>query len=290
MSSTAIVSSALALSLDLSKQLAFNPALFASSLTTSHLGRYLLYRPSTPSTQLLAKREAVEGAPSGLLVLAEEQTQGRGRIDGRTWQSPPLSNLYFTLLLRPLRIQTCALVSFAVSIAVCRAISTTCGSSLSPRVKWPNDVQLHGRKVAGVLVDVDIVGSDVSLAAGVGINVNQHFDQVGDEELRANATSVRTARGVGEGEVQREALLAAFCNALEGLLGLSMAGVMAEYVQLDCLVGRDVTVMPKRKEDRSSWYDAKALGFTDDGYLRVRRQSDGEEVRLIADEVSVRPA
>ena len=281
-------SSALSSCLDLSKQLAFNPALFASSLSTSHLGRYLLYRPSTPSTQLLAKRESVEGAPSGLLVLAEEQTQGRGRIDGRSWQSPPLSNLYFTLLLRPLRVQSCPKVSFAVSIAVCRAITATCGPHPSPRVKWPNDVHLNGRKVAGVLVDVDIVGSDVSLAAGVGINVNQDFGAVTDEELRATATSVRTARGGGE--VQRETLLAAFCNALERLMGLSMAGVLAEYAELDCLVGHEVTVMPKRKEDRTSWYEAKAVGFTEEGYLRVQRASDGEEVRLIADEVSVRSA
>ena len=274
--------------LDLSKQVAFNPVLFSSALTTSCLGRYLMYRHSTPSTQTIVKREAVDGAPSGLLVLAEEQTAGRGRIDGRTWQSPALSNLYFTLLLRPLRIQTCPKVSFAVSIAVCRAIAAVAPPSVQPRVKWPNDVWVSGRKVAGVLVDVDIVGSDISLAAGVGINVNQDTASMADAELRASATSVRNAGGGAE--VSRERLLGAFCNELEALLPLSMRDVLAFYRDLDCLVGADVVVMPKKKEDRASWYAARALAFTEEGYLVVSRCSDGEEVRLIAEEVSVKPA
>ena len=141
-----------------------------------------------------------------------------------------------------------------------------------------------------MLVDVDIVGSDVSLSAGVGINVKP--GPVGLRLTRSCAVRPRPfgrVGGVRGVRWSREALLAHFCNALEVLMGWSMAMVLKEYRELDCLIGKDVTVMPKRKEVKDSWYEAKAVGFTEEGYLVVRRAGDGEEVRLIAEEVSVRP-
>ena len=202
--------------------LPFSPSLFSSHLTTQLLGRFLLYRLTTPSTQLLAKREAIEGAPNGTLILAEQQTAGKGRVDGRTWLSPPAHNLYFTLLLRPSDVRDITKLNFALSLAVCRAVEASAPAGLQPRVKWPNDVWVGGRKVAGVLVDVDMMGSACTVSAGIGVNVNQDWTAVEDKELRDSATSLLTAQSTlapGSSTPQpivRERLLAALLQRAGG--------------------------------------------------------------------------
>jgi len=267
--------------------LPFSPSLFASHLTTQSLGRFLLYRLTTPSTQLLCKREAIEGAPNGTLILAEQQTAGKGRVDGRTWLSQPASNLYFTLLLRPSDVRDITKLNFALSLAVCRGVEQAV-PAVRPRVKWPNDVWVDGRKVAGVLVDVDMMGSACTVSAGIGINVNQDWAAVEDGELRQSATSLLTAAGAQQ-PIVRERLLAAILNALESLLPLPHATVLQQYTQYDCLLGREVTVMPRKKEDVQSWWQGVAVGYSDEGYLMVRKGGEGAEVvKLVAEEVTVR--
>ena len=277
--------------------LPFSPSLFASHLTTQLLGRFFLYRLTTPSTQLLSKREAIEGAPNGTLILAEQQTAGRGRVDGRTWLSQPASNLYFTLLLRPSDVRDITKLNFAISLAICKGIeaaTTTASSSststdiLQPRVKWPNDIWTGGRKVAGVLVDVDMMGSACTVSAGIGINVNQDWTAVEDEQLRESATSLLTASG-SQQPIVRERLLAAILNALESLLPLPHASLLQQYTQYDYLLGKEVTVMPRKKEDTQSWWQGLAVGYSDEGYLMVRKGGEGAEVvKLVAEEVTIR--
>src|SRR5207244_793702 len=114
---------------------AFDPAAFQAALNTRTIGRFLLYRPSIDTTMRLARREADEGAPDGTLVLAEEQTAGRGRR-GRGFFSPPGENLYFTLLLRrPAPVH--GALPVAVPVAVCEAVRA---EGLDARIKWPNDI------------------------------------------------------------------------------------------------------------------------------------------------------
>lgn len=269
--------------------LPFSPSLFASHLTTQLLGRFLLYRLTTPSTQILSKREAVEGAPSGTLILAEQQTAGKGRVDGRTWLSQPASNLYFTLLLRPSDVRDITKLNFALSLAVCRGVEEALrGGGVVPRVKWPNDVWIDGRKVAGVLVDVDMMGSACTVSAGIGINVNQDWSAIDDAELRQSATSLLTASATQQ-PIGRERLLAAILNALESLLPLPHSTLLQQYTQYDCLLGREVTVMPRKKEDVQSWWQGVAVGYSEEGYLMVRKGGEGAEVvKLVAEEVTVR--
>ena len=270
--------------------LPFSPSLFASHLTTQLLGRFLLYRLTTPSTQLLSKREAVEGAPSGTLVLAEQQTAGKGRVDGRTWLSQPASNLYFTLLLRPTDVRDITKLNFALSVAVCRGIEQAAPGSaaVQPKVKWPNDVWLAGRKVAGVLVDVDMMGSACTVSAGVGVNVNQDWAAVEDAALRESATSLLTASGARQ-PIERERLLASILNSLEALLPLPHAALLQQYTQYDCLLGREVTVMPRKREDEQSWWQGVAVGYSEEGYLMVSKGGGGGEVvKLVAEEVTIR--
>jgi BirA family transcriptional regulator, biotin operon repressor / biotin---[acetyl-CoA-carboxylase] ligase len=175
-------------------------------LETSFVGRRLVYRRSTASTQDLARQEAEEGAPQGTLVIADEQTAGRGR-QGRTWVSPPASNLYFTLVLRPSP-QQLSLLSMLVPLAVAEGIEAT--TPITTGIKWPNDVMVNGKKLSGILIDSQSTAEATACLVGVGINVN--FDPRPYPEIADIATSIKAETGSDE---SREAILAAVLNAME---------------------------------------------------------------------------
>jgi len=264
----------------------FSAARFGALLQTSQIGRFLLHRATCESTQDLAKRESIEGAPSGTLVVADEQTKGRGRIAGRIWRTKDSGNLAFTLLLRP-RTASLLGLNLAVAVAVAQAIRSIAQPFVhapEAQVKWPNDVLLGQKKVAGILIDADFIGSSISVTIGVGINVNEEWSTIEDDNLRSSATSLRTALGE---MVDRESLLASVCNRLETLLVEPFNIVLELYRSLDCLVGNEVLVMPKKMEDASSHYIARAVGFSPEGFLLVH-SGNNEPVVLVAEEVSIR--
>jgi len=129
------------------------------------------YFPAVGSTNAVALTWAEAGAPDGCLVLADEQTQGRGRL-GRRWYTPPGAALAFTVLLRPLPDEVPALSRWAVwgGLAVALALERQWG--VRPRLKWPNDVLLEGRKVAGVLAETLWQGDRPrAVALGIGVNL-----------------------------------------------------------------------------------------------------------------------
>lgn len=185
----------------------FDLSLLQSLMQTTRLGRDVSWHDSLPSTQDLARAKATQGSNEGLIVIADEQTAGRGR-QGRTWVSPRGKNLYFTLLLRP-KIQQLRGLSMALPLAIVEALAEVAGVDSS--IKWPNDVLVTGKKISGVLIDAELEGQEVEyVLAGVGINVN--FDPRPYPEIAATATSIVAATSV---ETSREAILAAALNHLE---------------------------------------------------------------------------
>lgn len=276
------------------KPASFSLPLFQSLLKTDVLGRSIIYRITCPSTQELAVRENVEGAVSGTIVLSEEQTKGRGRIELRNWLSPSRKNIYCSLLLRPQLPTLAAHVSFASAIAIARAIGQFLPKPDCVRVKWPNDVWIDTKKVAGILVDGELMGNQMSLIVGFGINVYQDFTQIPDSDLSNSATSVLSAAlqqnvpitTISE-QLCREKLLASVCNELHSLLETSWESLLEQYIALDLLVGKEVVVMPKRVEGDEKWH-GKAIGFTKDGFLQVSKE-DGSTQLLVSEEVSIRP-
>ena len=167
-------------------------------LFTHVVGRRLLYFPQLSSTMDEAARLAREGADEGCVVVAEVQTAGRGR-QGRSWVSEP-GNLLASVLLRP-EMSQLAFIPIIGGIAIARAVRKTTG--LDPRIKWPNDLMVHGRKVAGILAESAIAGDSVCYAVlGIGVNVN--LDPAQSEGLAVLATSLNAAAGY---EVPREDLL-----------------------------------------------------------------------------------
>ena len=247
-----------------------------AALATRWLGRAFEWHPVCASTSDLAVERARAGAPAGLTIVADAQTFGRGRL-GRSWHSPAGENLYFTLLLRPARpageIPPLTLLAGA---AIARAIAPL---GVSPRLKWPNDVQLvdgadRKRKLAGVLTEMASAGERVEhVVVGVGINVNATAFPA---ELAERATSLRAAL---DRPVDRAGLLAAVLNAFEPLYDeferRGPAVAVAAFEEFAALPARC------RIDDR---LQGVALGVDPDGALRLRDDA-GEIHRVISGEV-----
>src|SRR5262245_57579807 len=186
----------------------------AAALSTRRLGHAFEWHAVCPSTSDLAAERARAGAPAGLVICADAQTGGRGRL-GRSWHSPAGENLYFSLLLRPARpASEIPPLTLLAGAAVARAVAAL---GVSPRLKWPNDVQLvdgqgRRRKLAGVLTEMASAGDRVEhVVVGVGLNVNATAFPA---ELADRATSLRGALGR---PIDRARLLAAVLNDFEPL-------------------------------------------------------------------------
>ena len=170
-----------------------------SALADSLVGHRVHYRRSVGSTMDLAREFAKRGEPEGAAIIAEEQTKGRGRFS-RAWVSPPFENLYLTVVLRPDRASLPS-VNMAAALAVRQTAAETAGAE--PAVKWPNDVRVGGRKLAGILIESEFDGGEPAFAlVGIGLNVN--LDVSRHPEIADTAASLRSLAGR---EFEREAVL-----------------------------------------------------------------------------------
>lgn len=189
------------------------------------------------STQRVAFELAESGAPDRTVVVADTQTAGRGR-HGRTWRDEPGDSLLASIVVRP-RLSTRDLpkLSLASAVAVAEAIGTVTG--LAVRLKWPNDVLVNGRKLAGILLESRIITEPI-VVVGIGINLRQ---QAFPDALSAIATSVRLEGGRGVG---REAMLDAVLTAFDVWRGRlereGFAPLRARWLELAETIGRSVTV------------------------------------------------
>ncbi|HEY5640145.1 MAG TPA: biotin--[acetyl-CoA-carboxylase] ligase [Dehalococcoidia bacterium] len=242
-------------------------------LRTEEIGCRINYLATTPSTMDVARGEAANGAPHGAVVIAEEQTAGRGRF-GRRWVSPAGKNLYLTLVLRPAAGRLRAL-SMMVPLAVCRAVEAV--TPLRPVIKWPNDVLVGERKLAGVLIEGESSGAELTFAlAGIGINVN---DPIDDAEIAGIATSL--LRELGE-EVPRERVLAALLNELADAYYAPPEDVRSGWRSRIATLGHTV-----RLTFRDETYEGTAEDVDDEGSL-ILRLADGGRRTFEAGEVTLR--
>lgn len=246
------------------------------ALQTETIGRRLVYLTSTSSTMDAARAEAEAGEEHGTIVFAEEQSAGRGRF-GREWLSPAGKNIYVTIMVRP-SVEQLRRLGIITPLAVALAIEEATG--LSPRIKWPNDVLLSGRKTCGILIESELSGSDPRYALiGIGINVN--FEVAASADIAAIATSISQELGR---ETEREPVLAALLNHFEALYESRDADAALEAwkARLETL-GRDVHVT-----FRDEVYEGSAEDVDEQGRLIVRLP-DGSLQTFEAGEVSLRP-
>ena len=247
---------------------------FQRLLMTTVVGRDCLYYPVVGSTMDVARELAVAGRAHGALVVAGEQRAGKGRF-GRRWLTPPGGNLAFSLLVRPDMAHLKALAMIA-SLAIVRGVERQCG--LACDIKWPNDVQVRGRKLAGVLIDSEFSGESPDFAIiGAGINVN--VDPAGEPEIAEIATSVLKETGRTH---DREALLAGCLNELETLYLAPVAEAARAWRAALNTIGRQVQV-----KSGSEIHEGRAVDVTPDGELLLRTQ-DGAVRAFAAGEVTLR--
>lgn len=170
-----------------------NAANIHKHLMTETIGRTIQHFSTLPSTQLIAHDEAQNGAVSGTVVIAEEQTAGRGRM-ARQWSSVSGKGIWMSVIIRPtLTPQQAPQMTLVAAVAVTRAIQEITGQE--PDIKWPNDILIHGKKVTGILTELQTDPDRVkSVILGIGMNVNQDETDFPDE-LKEIATSLKICTG-----------------------------------------------------------------------------------------------
>jgi BirA family transcriptional regulator, biotin operon repressor / biotin---[acetyl-CoA-carboxylase] ligase len=215
----------------------------------------------TDSTNTRARELAAAGAPHGTVVTATEQTAGRGR-QGRTWTAPSGSALLYSAVVRPLEPHH-SVLPLAVPLAVCE-VAEQLRPGVECKVKWPNDIHLDGRKLAGILIEAR--PQDGWAVLGVGLNLTIATDEF-PEELRDRATSLFPEAGTDP--------TVALSERLGDWIDADPDAVLAEWRKRDALLGREI-----------SWEDGSGIadGVDDRGFLLVRL-ADGDRVTLGAGEV-----
>lgn len=176
-------------------------------LGTRLMGSHIIALGRTESTNDVAWREALSGAPEGAVILAEEQTAGRGRM-GRKWYCPPRTGLLMSVILRPeLSAQQSNLLTVMAAVAVSEAISEHL--QLRASIRWPNDITIRDRKVAGILVEARSLATGAAFVLGIGINVNT-TEEAFTQALLETATSlaIEASRPVHRTQVARWVLRA----------------------------------------------------------------------------------
>ena len=232
------------------------PYWIRAGLRCDRLGAQIYYQDTVQSTQDIAFELLAEGRPHGTLVVADHQTGGRGRGQ-RTWHSTPGKSLLFSLLLDLEPPETFASVlTIAIATSLTRTMQEVAG--VPARIKFPNDILVRGKKVAGILLEVKDYGTSHRVVAGVGINVNQLHDEFPDE-IREFATSLRE-EGKDKEPVRRPRLLRHVLQDLEKWLERIRQGDYAEleetWNRYSAMEGKDVRFLKGGEEVKGTVVNA----------------------------------
>ena len=245
-------------------------------LGTKILGKNIVYEDTVPSTMDVAFQLGMKGAAEGTVVCAESQTRGRGRL-GRTWASPKGKGIYFSILLRPkLPLLEVAKLTLLCGVAVSDAIKKVTG--LEVNIKWPNDILVENKKLAGILTELNAEMDRVKfVVVGIGLNVNtpgSHLPE-GATSLK-NETKQTFSRVIVFQEILREIEKWYLETHREGFSSL-----LQRWKELSVTLGKWVKVT-----DPSGKYEGEAVNIDEDGGLLIRQDS-GVVVKKMAGDVVV---
>jgi len=245
------------------------------------IGREILFFPEIDSTNREAHDRARKGAREGTVILGDFQSKGRGRL-GRSWESPQGVNLYASIILRPpISSGVAPQITLVAGVALAKALAAASG--LDPRIKWPNDILLQGKKVGGILSEMEAEGPAVRfIILGLGVNVNWRTEDI-PPDLRKTATSLRAEAGR---EISRTLVAAETFDALEREYSLFLQEgfsprLRGEWNRFSWVNGKKVTVaLTDRK------ISGQALGLDPDGALLLLDE-EGKTQRFIVGDVSL---
>jgi len=250
-----------------------SPERITPNLQTEYLGRNIVYYPVCDSTQNIAASIAREGAPHGTVVITEEQTAGRGRLE-RSWDSSANKGIWMSVIIRPeISPQFAAQFTLVSAVAIARAIEDT--TKCSPNIKWPNDLLINGKKVTGILTELQADMDRVqSIIIGIGVNVNQEIDAF-EQSIQSIATSIKIESG---DEIDRVVLVAKILDYLEKYSNIYVENgfepIKILWESYNCTIGKRIRANLLRET-----LEGVAIGITNDGVLEL--QLDNGEIRGI---------
>lgn len=253
-------------------------------LKTENIGKVIHYFDETGSTNAVLSKLASNGASEGTTVIADKQTGGKGRL-GRKWISPPGMNLYISVLFRPsIPAWESPLLTFLASVALVETIKKTGVSNAS--IKWPNDVLIDSKKIAGVLTEMEPRGERVDyIVVGVGVNINMTRAEINREmgETARSATSLKESLGT---DVDRAKFTGDFLLELESWYQIfnrrGKTSIIKEWTERWSGYNKRVRV----SGEDGSVTEGVATGIDGEGHLLLKKD-DGSSVRIITGDVSV---
>ncbi len=258
-----------------------DPHEVAAHLVSSRIGKRIEFQKMTASTNADAFRLAEEGAAEGTVVLADAQSGGKGRR-GRIWASPAGVNLYCSIILRPsIMPHEAPQLTFLSAVAVARAIERT--TKLTPEIKWPNDLLISGKKVAGLLNEMSAETDGVNFVIlGIGVNLNMTAQQF-PPDLRQPATSMLLESGV---PIDRSLFAGIMLTELDLLysdfLTHGFTPVREEWQQRCNARGRRIQVTDSGTDGTGGLFS----GIDSDGALLLR-SDDGQLLRITCGDVRI---
>ncbi len=234
---------------------------------------------SVDSSNDKAAAMARSTAPDGTVVVADHQSMGRGRL-GRVWDSPGGVNLYFSLILKPeIEPRYASQLTLLTGLALAEAIGVTGVAGV--QIKWPNDILLTGRKVAGILTEMAVEENRVQhVIVGVGVNVNSSVADLAPEL----ATIAVTIADQLKKKVKRSALMADFLNRFgvwyRRYLDSGFAAIRPVWLEMSGILGQRVRINLAKES-----FTGRAVDLDADGFLLVKRDKDGTQARVLAGDV-----
>jgi len=256
-------------------------------LNTRVLGRKIYYLESIDSTNTYAKRIAATGCEDGTLVVADMQTAGKGRL-GRTWDSKDKKGICMSIVLKPLITPAeVQIITLAASVAVVLGLIRTTG--ICGGIKWPNDILLAGKKVCGILTEMNCEQDRVNyIVVGIGLNVNHDIEDF-QEDLKGRVISLKVYRelsGISNTQFRRSDIIKGILIEMEKAYNFirkgETKGIINKWKEHEIIFGKEIRVLSGNNE-----YTGTAEDITDDGRLVVKGIG-GVMHRLVSGEVSIR--
>jgi len=264
-----------------------DPVSIENKMKTECFGKRVICYDEIDSTNLAAKKLGKQAGSHGVLVVAEQQYAGRGRL-GRNWSSPKGSGIWMSLVLQPeIRPEHAAMLTLVTALAVNQGIREITG--IKSHIKWPNDIIINGKKVCGILTEMSTVNEKLEcVVIGMGINAKQVSFS---EELKLTATSLELE---GANTVDRTELIACIIRYLEQyykrfIKTESLQEMTEEYNASLINLGRQVRILGD-----NSAYTGTALGINESGALLVQTEETSQGIKravvktVVSGEVSVR--
>ncbi|WP_349407550.1 biotin--[acetyl-CoA-carboxylase] ligase [Pseudalkalibacillus sp. SCS-8] len=240
-----------------------NPGEIKHQLKTEKFGHTIYYESQVTSTQELAHKHALDGTEEGSIVIADEQVSGKGRL-GRAWHSPKGSGIWMSIILRPnIPPQKSPQLTLLAAVSVVQGIEEVTG--LNGQIKWPNDILIDGKKVVGILTELQAEADRInSVIVGIGINVNTPREAF-PEEIANTATSLKVEAGE---EIERAKLVRAILEKMEKLYLLYLEH---GFAPIKLLWEGSAASLGKRVRVRTitGVLFGRAQGITEEGVLLV---------------------